>query len=399
MKTSGCAWRIVSYIRRPPQSGLMPQPWPTVSADQATVTSRGAAGGRREAALRRLAPRAQIGQILEQHAIEDPLAGGRSVRTVRHVKSDASSAAGPRTRRASVKRSVVEYSTNIRAGAIRAAPDRRRGHRSTHRRRRRRTARPDASPARRRSPGACRAGDRRHRAAADRTEQVRQTERTVARQELAAIRSRPAAHACNRAGPCPDRAPPAGSAAVACVAARTTASAMTSAASAPIVACRARPSHVPVASEKIVSPSTRRVNRRRSPAHSRRLPSAPASAPAPSSAWRWSRPRRWSVLSPARPSRQRSGRMQHPRVGEASPSRSANAGDDLARGRIDDVADGLTATMAATMRPSGMRIAALPMPLFIDREPSRRTCRRSHRRRRRRCLPAPVRSSPPAAAR
>jgi len=45
MNTSGCPRRIVSYNRRPPQSGLMPHPWPTVSADQAMVTSRGVEAG------------------------------------------------------------------------------------------------------------------------------------------------------------------------------------------------------------------------------------------------------------------------------------------------------------------------------------------------------------------
>ena len=40
---------------------------------------------------------------------------GRSVSTTRDVKSEVSSAAGPRTRRGSAKRSVVAYSTNMRA--------------------------------------------------------------------------------------------------------------------------------------------------------------------------------------------------------------------------------------------------------------------------------------------
>ena len=44
----------------------MPQPWPQVSADHANVTSRGPARRRDEAAGRRLAPGAEIGQVLER---------------------------------------------------------------------------------------------------------------------------------------------------------------------------------------------------------------------------------------------------------------------------------------------------------------------------------------------
>ena len=53
----------------------MPQPWPTVSADHAKVTSRRRRGRRgHEAAGLRLAEAAQVGEILEEDAVEDALA-------------------------------------------------------------------------------------------------------------------------------------------------------------------------------------------------------------------------------------------------------------------------------------------------------------------------------------
>ena len=57
----------------------MPQPWPTVSADHASVTSRARAAHRRrpEAADLRRAERSQIGEVLEADAIEDALIGGK----------------------------------------------------------------------------------------------------------------------------------------------------------------------------------------------------------------------------------------------------------------------------------------------------------------------------------
>ena len=57
-------------------SASMPQPWPTVSAVQATVTSRGAVrcGGVVNDAGDRLAPDAQVLQALKTRAIEDALA-------------------------------------------------------------------------------------------------------------------------------------------------------------------------------------------------------------------------------------------------------------------------------------------------------------------------------------
>ena len=73
MNRSGCARRIVSYIRMPPNSVLMPQPCPTVSADQANVTSRGCRRRGEKASGRRRADVSRVVEIFEAHTIEDPL--------------------------------------------------------------------------------------------------------------------------------------------------------------------------------------------------------------------------------------------------------------------------------------------------------------------------------------
>ena len=75
MKKSGRARRIVSYMRRPPHAVLMPQPWPTVSADQANVTSRAFARRRQKRSSGGNAEIARVGEIFELHAIKNPLAG------------------------------------------------------------------------------------------------------------------------------------------------------------------------------------------------------------------------------------------------------------------------------------------------------------------------------------
>ena len=59
----------------PPQSGLMPQPWPAVSPDQTKRMSRRAAGGVQKAARDRLARELVVGEIDHDHPIEHALAG------------------------------------------------------------------------------------------------------------------------------------------------------------------------------------------------------------------------------------------------------------------------------------------------------------------------------------
>jgi hypothetical protein len=44
-KNAGLARRTASYVRRPPQSGLIPKPWPQVSPDHANVTDVPAIAG------------------------------------------------------------------------------------------------------------------------------------------------------------------------------------------------------------------------------------------------------------------------------------------------------------------------------------------------------------------
>ena len=85
MKKSGRARRIVSYIRMPPHSVLMPQPWPTVSADQAKRDIARLARRREKASGDRRAEIARIGEIFELHAIEDALTG-RQARSDRRAR-------------------------------------------------------------------------------------------------------------------------------------------------------------------------------------------------------------------------------------------------------------------------------------------------------------------------
>ena len=89
-------------------------------------------------------------------------------------------------------------------------------------------------------------------------------------------------------------------------------------------------------------------------------------------------------------------RMQHARVGERLPSsvRTPATTSPVAGSMMSPTA--FTATSAATTRPFGSVIAAVPMPPFIARS-RRRACRPSRRRRRRRCLRPPRRRSPRAA--
>ena len=75
----------------------------------------------RTAACRKLpvagsAPAADVGEVLEQHAIEDPLAGRQLVEHDARGEVGGLERRRPGTRRSGLsKRSVVEYSTNIRA--------------------------------------------------------------------------------------------------------------------------------------------------------------------------------------------------------------------------------------------------------------------------------------------
>ncbi len=83
-----------------------------MSAENTSDTSRPRAAG---AVTRlpdgRLAPAPQIGEILEAHAIEDPLAARQVGQATRAVKSLPSSAAGPIIAPGIDERSVVAYST------------------------------------------------------------------------------------------------------------------------------------------------------------------------------------------------------------------------------------------------------------------------------------------------
>ena len=133
----------------------MPQPCPTVSADQASVTSRAAA---RMAAVLKLPAtgslqRRRSVEILEQHAIEDALARAAApVSTVRAVKSLPSSAAGPRTTPRIGESSRWWRIRRTSAPADRCGSRPRRGP-GRRRRRRRRAAAPAASPGCGRSRG------------------------------------------------------------------------------------------------------------------------------------------------------------------------------------------------------------------------------------------------------
>ena len=155
--------------------------------------------------------------------------------------------------------------------------------------------------------------------------------------------------------------------------------------------------HVPVASEKIVSPSPcvcDGLDRARVAVvghlrHARGL--------RPWSASRWWRRGRWSVFSPARGGRAAPPRAQHlARVREALPSglRTPATTWPVAGSMMSPTA--LTATIAATTSPFGIVIAArADARLSSTRAGRRRTCRPSRRRRRRRCLRPPARSSRP----
>ena len=137
----------------------------------------------------------------------------------------------------------------------------------------------------------------------------------------------------------------------------------------------------------------------RSRGRSRRAPSARPSSPASSSASRWWRRRRSSCSAAVR----RRGRSSAPgsaaaRRTSASPLPSSVRMPattwPVAGSMMSPRA--LTATSAATTRPLGSVMAALPMPALHRAARGRPSCRRSRRRRRRRCLRRPDRPLPPS---
>ena len=157
----------------------------------------------------------------------------------------------------------------------------------------------------------------------------------------------------------------------------------TSAASAPMTVMSALPSHRPVASEKIVSPSPMVCDG----LIARAYPSSAISAmraPASSSASRWSRRRRsWCFRRHAAADRSRRAR----RILRASakvPSGLRTPATTLPVAGSMMSPTALTATMAATMRPFGRTNGRAADARFHRRGRVRRTCRPSRPRRRRR---------------
>ena len=93
----------------------MPQPCPAVSPDQTKRTSRLATGGVQK--LHATGSLASLWSARSTITTREHALTGRQAREINlAVKSLSSSAAGPRTRRASRKRSVVAHSTIMRAG-------------------------------------------------------------------------------------------------------------------------------------------------------------------------------------------------------------------------------------------------------------------------------------------
>ena len=332
----------------------MPQPWPTVSADHAIVTStlRIRAGGVVKLPVSGIARHADVGEILERHAIEDALArrqvGERDAR--REIGGLERGGAGHATHVANSR-----WSSTRRP----SAPGDRCGSRSsrgrpTRRRRRRPAASPASLTAREASAGASSAAP----AESDRRTNARRSMRGVvdslqprgngaqlARRRHAVQSSRPATRRARSLRPSPRRP------------------------------ARRRSSDSP-RRPSVRSPAQTPCRRRRpcatgrSPARSRRRPSARRGGSRPWSASRWWRPGRSSC---SRRRAARDGACSAPLRSSLRTSASALPSSLRTPATTLPVVGSmmsptaLTATIAATTRPLGSVMDADPRPPFIER--------------------------------